>query len=39
MSAARGSPAVDEAVDKCDGAIEGVRVGVAEYVERRVLAR
>lgn len=28
ISWARGSPAVDEAEERCDGAIEGVRVGV-----------
>lgn len=39
ISCALGSPAVDEAADRCEGAIEGVRVGVALYVERRVEAR
>jgi hypothetical protein len=39
MSRALGSPAVDEAEERCEGAIEGVRVGVALYVDILVDAR
>lgn len=38
MSWDLGSPAV-EASDRCEGAIDGVRVGVALYVDMRVEAR
>lgn len=39
MSCDLGSPDVDDAADTCDGAIDGVRVGAALYVDILVDAR
>ena len=39
ISCALGSPAVDDAADSCEGAMDGVSVGAVLYVERRVEAR
>lgn len=39
MSCDLGSPAVDEASERCEGAIEGARVGAALQVDMRVEAR
>lgn len=39
MSCDLGSPAVEDAAERCEGAMEGVSVGVALYVDILVEAR